>query len=438
MSHESVIVRIAAMLLAACTLLNGTRSIAQQTIDDEMVTPLYSSHRGSISLVPNVAPESSDTSPRVGMIDENTKWQFVSRESITLHGSLIRLKDVIRPLEPNLVAWQRLADSTIGLMPVDGSDAKISRDRLAQLIARAEATPSRIKIYGPETIVVRQSSAPLTANAPKIIRTGYSSEQGSASVEIEPMSGSETIDDADIDHELVERLQQYVLATIRNQFRDIYESFEIEITFDPEQLDQLKETQGVRHLSFVDEVPAWSHEMVDPVVVRARIHGRAVREDCKGIANLTLKPYPGVVTARQSLQRGQRVSAGDLHYQPYSNKGISLPADVVRRPEDIIDMEVVGLIRGGVPLSQSGFAPPRVIRRGDLLEVQVGGGGIRVTTAAKSLSDGAIGDLIEIETLSPKRRLLAKVVHSSLVEIMTQAPHVRAEPSSNSSGATQR
>ncbi|EMI41853.1 flagellar basal body P-ring formation chaperone FlgA [Rhodopirellula sp. SWK7] len=440
MQPESIAACAASLLFLLAMVFGASPAHGQSPLDNEVTTPLYSSHRGSVSIVPNVSAESNDSSPRVGTIDANTRWQFVTREDVSITGSIIRLQDVIRPLESNLVAWQRLAESTIGLMPADGSDAKISRDRLADLISRAAATPGRIKIYGPETILIRHSRRATEANAPKILRTGFASQSDVDGSEVSTVAATDNDMEAarPVDPDVLERIQQYILAIIRNQYRDLHEGFDIDIQFDPAQLALLSETQGIRHLSFPGDVPVWSNKLTDPIEIEVRVHGRAVGEDCQGIARLILTPYPGVVTARQSLRRGQRVTRSDLQYRPYSAEGISLPDDVVLYPEDIIDMEVVGLVRGNVPLFQSAFAAPRVIRRGDLLEVQVGGGGIRVTTGAKSLSDGAVGELIEIETISPKRRLLAKVVHSSLVEVMTQAPQVRSERSTPSNATAQR
>ncbi|MFG0291271.1 MAG: flagellar basal body P-ring formation chaperone FlgA [Rhodopirellula sp. JB044] len=445
MPHESVAVCAVAALGALLSLLSAHDLRAQTPLDEEVTTPLYSSHRGSVSVVPKITPD-TPSSTRIGMIDADTRWQFVTREEIEVSRSIIRLSDVIRPLESDLVAWQRLADASIGLMPVDGSDAKISRDRLADLISRATATPGRIKIYGPETIVVRRSYVSSTADAnspanvypsgnsgtPTIVRTGFASPGESVATALHDSAETRHAPDPPIDPLVEERLRQYVLAMIRNQYRALLEGFEIGIEFDTKQADMLGDIQGIRHLTFPDGVPVWSNEMTETIVAEARLYGRADREDVQGTVRLKLTPHPGVVTARQSMRRGQRVTRGDLQYEPYSADGISLPEDVVRYPDDIVGMEVVGLVRNNVPLSFGAFAAPRVIRRGDLLEVQVGGGGIRVTTGAKALGDGAIGELIEIETISPKRRLLAKVVNSSLVEIMTQAPHVRSERAASS------
>jgi len=423
-------VAILACTFFALGLLDGVGVQAQVSRNLGTVTPLYSSHRTSVVPVLKTASSVSRSTPRVATIDESTRWQFVSREMIEIQTSIIRLGDVIRPLQPDLIAWKRLSGATIGLMPADGGDAKVSRDRLADLISRAKATPQRIKIYGPETILVRRTQRTATSQSDSILNP----PTAALSVPLEPAVSSanylESV--APIDQEQHERLERYVLVTIRNQHREIFESYEVKIKFASDQITALDEIQGIRHIAFLNEVPPWSHTMDEPIVVQARITGRAVGKDQHGIAQMTLRPYPAILAARSSLRRGQRVTLGDFQHLPYSSEQISLPADTVERPEDVVGMEVVGLVREGVPLSFSDFAAPRVIRRGDLIEVRVGGGGIQVTTGAKSLGDGAISDLIEIETLSPKRRLLAKVVHASLVEIVTQATHVHAEPKSNS------
>ncbi len=421
----------------------GTHAVlAQPPLTNEITTPLYSSNRSVIQPIPNRASHAYSSGPRVETIDAETRWQFVTRESIVVESSIIRLRDVIRPLQPDLTSWKRLAESTIGLMPADGGDAKISRDRLADLIARAEATPERIKIFGPETIVVRRSTQrhPVLANgsAPNSTVTDASDSPTNTmnAVYQEPLHEQFNNDDhtPSIDPDVLERMQTYVIAMLRNEQRELYEGFEIHVAFDQTSVESLSKIQGIRQLAFLDEVPLWSHHSPEPRTARIRIHGRAIDEDCQGTATLTLKPFPGIVTTRDSMRRGQVVHEGDLQYQPYSGNAGSLPVDVVADPSDIVGQEVTGLVRGGAALSLSAFAPPRVIRRGDLLEVAVGGGGVRVTTGAKAMADGAMGELIEIETLSPKRRLLAKVVDSSLVEILTQPTQVRAIPPNLNSG----
>ena len=422
--------------------------ITDRLIDAEVSTPLYSSSRPAAVILKRRAQieETNDvvSAQRASLIDETTRWQFVSRESISIHSDLIRLADVVRPLETNLAAWPRLSETTIGLMPVDGSVAKISRDRLAHLIAGGKATPEKIKIYGPETIVVQRAkpdTGSLTSQTSKHETHYRDQTQRQASNVVSNAS----YDEADAKHSDVQqatavvtidpvtrdRLEQWVRVGVRNKYKELHNAFEYDIVFDASELGTLEKIQGIRQMTFLNSPPVWSHEGVDPVTCRVQLHGRAGIEDCEGVVQITFRSHPAVVTARRSLRRGHRVTTGDLRFEPFAGAGASLPEDVVESPGELVGLEVTGLVRSGIALSRGMFAAPRVVRRGDLLEVQVGGGGVRVTTSAKALADGAKGELIEIETLQPKRRLLAKVVNSSLVEVITQAPRVTSQSRPN-------
>jgi len=81
-------------------------------------------------------------------------------------------------------------------------------------------------------------------------------------------------------------------------------------------------------------------------------------------------------------------------------------------------------VRANQPINRGDVGSPILVHRGDLIEIRVVGGGISVTTNAKALGDGAVSELIEIETLQPRKRLIARVVQPGMVEIVTRAPKV--------------
>ncbi|WDQ16811.1 flagellar basal body P-ring formation chaperone FlgA [Rhodopirellula sp. P2] len=382
-------------------------------------------------------PRSSQ--PHSQTIDANTRWQFTAIENASTGSPIIRLRDVVRPLHANMAAWPRLADATVGLMPLDGTPAKISRDRLADLIVGGQATAGRIKIYGNQTIVVHAvqnsppteagnthslAAQPVSAFRESIDNTYVAHAMLDAPAASESVSSPTSAPGDELDFETRERLSHWVQLGLKNQFRDLPDAFDYEASFITQEVGPLTEMQGIREIRFLDPIPTWSAESSSPITCRLKIDARSRVDDCEGIIRVTFTPKPAVVVARRPLQRGHRVGPGDVHLQP--SPVTDLSGDQVMDVNEVIGMEVVGLIRADVPLRPSDFAAPRLVRRGDLVEVQVTGGGIRVTTTAKALGDGAQNELIEIETLSPKRRLLAKVVEPSVVEIVTQPNRVLA------------
>lgn len=376
------------------------------------------------------APSTNASLPRrIDVVDAGTRWQFATIENAVVDSSVIRLADVVRPLHSNLAAWPRLQGATIGLIPLNGTQAKLSRDRIAGWIQRAEATPTMITIHGAETITVHRvpSGSRLDPSAgeraltnPSVRRVGYESTRqvdDTATLEVRGTVES------DVPKEVADRVRRWFELGMQQDYRELYESFDLEIIVRSDGIGSLDSIQGIREIQWIDPPPTWSPNgsSSPPTLTKAAVIGRSSSKSCQGEVQVVWRARPAMVAARQSMRRGQRVAPGDVEFQPLPKKVPPSP-DAVASPNDILGMEVVGQVRGGVALSMSDFAPPRLIRRGDLVEILVSGGGIRVTSTAKSLGEGAAGDLVEIETLQPRRRLMARVVNSSRVEIIT-SPH---------------
>ncbi|MEM6363831.1 MAG: flagellar basal body P-ring formation chaperone FlgA, partial [Planctomycetota bacterium] len=163
----------------------------------------------------------------------------------------------------------------------------------------------------------------------------------------------------------------------------------------------------------------------NPIITRVHVLGRGRGRTCEGTVTIRWQPRPAIVVANKPLRRGHQVSRFDLIQSPRPRAFGEKPC--VEDPEDLIGLEVTGNVRANVPLLSDDFAAPIAIRRGELIEVRVAGGGVQVTTAAKSLGEGSIGDLIEVETLQPRRRLIARVLDSTMVEILTAPQRSRGK-----------
>jgi len=127
--------------------------------------------------------------------------------------------------------------------------------------------------------------------------------------------------------------------------------------------------------------------------------------------------------ARDSLRRGHILTEGDLELIPAA-RNVSTDG-VVTDIQEIVGLQVQTVLQKHRPVTRSSVAPVIVIERGDLVEVRVIGGGVQVATAAKSLAQGAQGALIPIETIEPRRKLLARVAGPGKVEILTRPPRVQ-------------
>ena len=373
----------------------------------------------------------ANSSPRgldLATIDTRTRWAFRTLPSVVVNSPIIRLGDVVRPIDPEMKGWERIRRATVGLVPLNGQPMMLDRTRLRNAIEGAEATPAAIDWFGPQKIRVEYSPRPNEIDSTKraaqarpsteppngldafpshIARASY---QGAVTPHVSQTSGN---------HELLSqsqraRLTQWVKnAMIRND-PSLFDEFELELADEQIDAEKLNRIVGIQAIEMLRE----------PAQGDCRIHleCRDRQGPMQAEVLLTLTAHPRVVTPRKSLAKGHRVQAQDLVFRPLPES--ELESSYVTDPDQIIGKEVRSSLRANRPIDADSLTSPVLVHRGDLLEVRVVGGDITVTTNAKALGDGSASDLIEVETMRPRKRVIARVVSPGIVEIITRAPRV--------------
>ncbi len=309
-----------------------------------------------------------------------------------------------------MAGWQRLRRAPIGLLPIDGQPMTIRRDRLAQAIHDAEATPLTIDWVGPTEIrvVYREMDAAEKARqdsaTPGITQVAYAEPAASSGAAAEPP----------LSEVAAKRVIYWIELAMERLLPSVAEEYRLEIDHRQVGLTPL------RHISGVTAIAA--REQAQAGRCRFQLVGRSADGPVESEIEITLTEHPTVVVPRRSLPRGHRIEANDLKLKPIPEE--ELDPRFVNDPEELIGLEVRGVVRVNRPIIRGDVGAPILIHRGDLIEVRVVGGGIIVTTNAKSLGDGAAAEEIEIETLQPRKRLTARVVQPGLAEIVTRAPKV--------------
>ncbi len=371
-------------------------------------------------------------------IDSQTTWAFQLREEVVLSSPIVRLGDIAEPLNPNLAAWPRLKRVSVGLLPTDGTPMVIQRDRLSHAITTIEATPRQIDWYGKSETTVHYDSklasqlmpesnaservvyqTPMTQQSRKqAINT--SQEQPTVQTAFETELADKT-DQASLDEQVVldpitrDRIRYWIELAIRRELRELGEEYEVTVDDRDSVIAPFAAASSLASI----ELDETAHEgQVNLSVIGRHRDGPIVVK-----IPLTLKSHPRVVIANMNLQRGERIGISDVRLSPLPKK---LWRDAYATSIDtVIGQEVRGIVREGAPISLKEIGPQTLVHRGDLVELRVVGGGVTITTNAKSIDEGAFAELIEVETIQPRRRVIAKVVSSGLVEIITQSPVVK-------------
>ena len=155
---------------------------------------------------------------------------------------------------------------------------------------------------------------------------------------------------------------------------------------------------------------------------RFRVQGRGQDGPVDVVVGMVLTGKPLVAATRKSFPRGHRLSLKDLQLMPIDEDEVAV--NQFTSLEKLVGMEVSKSLRVNRPVLSTDVRQPTLVRRGDLLDLRVVAAGIVVTTPAKALADGPLNELIEIETMRPRMRKVARVVAPGVVEILSRPPQV--------------
>jgi flagella basal body P-ring formation protein FlgA len=135
-----------------------------------------------------------------------------------------------------------------------------------------------------------------------------------------------------------------------------------------------------------------------------------------------VKPAPRAVVAINAIARGERIRAGDVALERI--KAGSPQRITFQSLEEVIGKEAARTIAAGQTLDNQSVRSPLLIKRGDVVDVFARAGGVQVSTKARAREEGSHGDLINVELLSDRRPLIARVCGIQEVEILAAAPTV--------------
>jgi len=154
----------------------------------------------------------------------------------------------------------------------------------------------------------------------------------------------------------------------------------------------------------------------------SRLPGRAtVLVRCDGPKPWTLyvqgkvEVFEPVLVAARPLSRGRLIQADDL--KRVERAVSSLTSGYFTDAERLVGMKVKRPIRSGMPVGRHMVEHRKLVRRGERVMIRAESGGVSVRMAGKALTDGAKGDLIEVENLSSKRTVEAVVASPGQVRV---------------------
>ncbi len=377
----------------------------------------------SVNLVPNRKSQSDNELYR---FDQGTVWALQLKPSVVVHSPLLRLKDVAVPVENNPPWWDRVGNAVIAMMPLNDREMIVERARLADALTRSTAVATiewsgeqqvRVVYERPVTSHETSTAGQQQPRANAVTQTAARLPLASPTESALPSTDASTTESTSPVVSIAERDRIIRFIHVGIDRYDLNLRAVYDITIDPQQagIAQLKDLRQIDALT-------WLAEPCEGLCT-AEVTARNQKQSVTAKIDIQLSCRPMVVIAREGLRRGHVISSADVELAP-AERNLSV-RDAIVAIDDVIGLQAQTLLTKGKPILKNSVGPVMLVERGDLVEVRVVGGGITIATSGRSLDRGAQGALIPVETLEPRKKLMARVAAPGIVEIITRPPRVQ-------------
>ena len=144
---------------------------------------------------------------------------------------------------------------------------------------------------------------------------------------------------------------------------------------------------------------------------------RASGETREVWVNADIRVYVPVVTARHPIARLSEIDANDVTVERRNLAGMH--ADYFSSIQDIVGTRSRSFIRVGEPIRKNQVEIPPVVRRGDLVTLEVENRLLRILARGKVLENGIPGALVRVQNIASKKEVYGKVIDAGTVRIET-------------------
>lgn len=122
------------------------------------------------------------------------------------------------------------------------------------------------------------------------------------------------------------------------------------------------------------------------------------------------------VQVRRLIRRGERIGPDDLITMPA--KLSRLPNDAFQSHESLTGTAARSELRPGVWLTGRMLELPTVVRTRQLVTMRLKNGGIEVNCKGVVKQNGALGEIIRVQSVQSNREVMARVISRELVEVV--------------------
>ncbi|MBB1126651.1 flagellar basal body P-ring formation protein FlgA [Thiospirillum jenense] len=122
-----------------------------------------------------------------------------------------------------------------------------------------------------------------------------------------------------------------------------------------------------------------------------------------------------VLVVARPLARSQRITAADVQLE---QRDVSvLPNGYFDTPSAVLGLQTKRVLVPGQVLNSGQLMPPLLIKRGQLVTLRAGAGGVHVDMQGEALADGSLGQRIQARNQSSRRVVEGVIIADGIIEV---------------------
>jgi flagella basal body P-ring formation protein FlgA len=323
------------------------------------------------------------------------------RDNVVIEGQVVRFEDLIEIVSGRSPQIEELLKKPIGPAPREGIKERWSRQSVIEHLQLLGLHPSAMRWTGPEQVEVRRGE-PITTSG-RLVNTSIGSanipSRGGA---VPAFVNERTLTQAE------NHLKQAITEYIALKSGDRTE-WTMKLIVPPEFIQILQVKSNV--VSITGGQDPW--DGVQDFEFHIKDKGALVPLKIQA----TLELPPMIVTAKSPLRREEILTRDMLTYSPLKKGTTNASRDYFTNVDELVGKQLRQSVSSGMPIESQYVGSPIVITRGNLIEVESVSGGILVKTSGRASESGGVGDLISVEVLPHRKRILATIVEPLKVRV---------------------
>lgn len=307
--------------------------------------------------------------------------------NVAVPGNVVRLGDVV-----DGEIDEDLASVELGLTPAAGIEKEVTAQQVRECMLLSGMKSSEVKIVGAPVVIVTRGTGivRVKTNTLKPVLPTHDDGVVMASAE-EEVTGS-TIED--------------LLRTYLTRHSSTTVEWKLDVNASPRQVQWLAAAKDLQVSG--GQSPFLGRQIF---LVQGTVDGKPSQIQLQ----VKVSGTRTVLAFARTLPAGTIITPQDVMLRELPHT--TAPASYVSDVQAVVGQEVTRASAEGAPIAIDATKPARLVKKGDQISIRSIAAGVTIIDRGKALADGMLDEVIPVEPLESKDKLMARVTATKTVEI---------------------